>query len=452
MGTGGKEGQMNKQLKNAARIILTGIFTIALTACGNREVQNVAEKQRLVLATFDDGKYICEQVKKYNQESKDYYIEVRSYERSEEMEMDGILLLQREIATGKGPDIIDFGNGYTTSDIVGGYTENILDYLEEAERGNYLENILDAFCYGEKLYAIPLGFTLESFVGLSENLSGYQSWNIEEMINCYNGQERLLYPGEFKKDVWGTILTGSMEYYIDWETGQCNYDSEEFRKVLGFCNRFPEQLQIAEEFSVKQTFAEDKALLLPITLRTVYDICRVEHIFGEKEITFIGFPVESGNGTMIRSCGSVLAVSSASSHKEGAWAFISECLSERGQTELESGFPIRYSVLEKQIEQAMQVKYGNTEEGEKEPIVRQQILFEGEEPVGIYSITSSQAKQLLDCIRRAEKVSQVEPRIYNVFMEEAEYYFNGAKSLEETAKIIQARVSLYVNEKIVHGK
>lgn len=35
-----------------------------------------------------------------------------------------------------------------------------------------------------------------------------------------------------------------------------------------------------------------------------------------------------------------------------------------------------------------------------------------------------------------------------IFFEEAEYYFDGAKGLEETMDVIQSKVSLYVNERI----
>ena len=44
--------------------------------------------------------------------------------------------------------------------------------------------------------------------------------------------------------------------------------------------------------------------------------------------------------------------------------------------------------------------------------------------------------------------SQIDPKIYKVFFEEADYYFNGERNLEETASIIQSIVSIYVNEKI----
>lgn len=432
------------------KIAIFFVVAVCLAACGRNTDGGPQEKTTLVLAAFDNNAYLKKQVELYNQTHNEYQIEIQRYERSEQLEDDGVLLLQREIASGKGPDIIDFGGGYTTSDIVGAYTENLFSYMSAEELESNFENILTAFSYEEGLYAVPLGFTLESFAGRKRNLGERSSWTIKEMLECYREQEkdRLLYPGAYKVDVFGTILTGSMEYYIDWETGECDFNGEEFRNVMEFCNGFSEHLEITDDFSVKQNFLDDKALLLPVSIRTVYDICRAEYIFDEQEVTFIGFPVKGRSGTMIQSCGPVLAISKGSTHKDAAWEFIHGCLSQPFQSELPSGFPICRGALAEQMEKAMEIEYETDENGEQSPIVKQRVIFDGEDPVDIFHITQKQADQLFALIEQAETSSQTDRKIYRIFLEEAEYYFNGAKSLEETADIIQARVSVYVNERI----
>ena len=427
------------------------ILVMVLSACGRSGGEQEGQQAEiLVLAAFDQSSYLRKQVELYNVSHDDYKIEIKEYARSEIPEEDGVLRLQREIVSGNGPDLIDFGNGYATGDIVGRYTEELSGCLGEEGRQACFDNILTAFSYQEGLYAIPLGFALKSFVGRTENLEGRSSWTIGEMLECFQEQEkeRLLYPGAFKRDVFGVILTGSMEYYIDWETGECVFDGEEFRAVLEFCNGFSDRLEIEEDFSVKKTFLEDKALLLPVSINTVYDICEAELIFDGREVTFIGFPVESGCGTMIESCGPVLAVSRGSRHKEAAEEFIRQCLDEPAQRELPSGFPICRSVLEEQLKAAMEMTYGTDESGAAYPVVKHQVIFEGEAPTDIYSITGEQADRLLGLLEGADACSQTDRRIYRIFLDEAANYFSGAKSLEETADVIQARVSMYVAEAI----
>ena len=436
-------------IKKKIKLAILFALSLCLLACGKKAENGKAGKTVIVLATFDNSAILREQVEQYNRTNMDYRIEIKHYERSENPKEDGVLLLQREIVSGKGPDLIDFGSGYTTSDIAGGYTEDLFVYLEE-EKKTYFKNILDAFSYREKLYALPFGFRLESFVGTKQNLGNDGSWNIGEMLECYRKQkgERLLYPGAFKADVLGTILTGSVDYYIDWETGECHFDGKEFCEVLKFCNEFPERLEIDESFSVKQTFLEDKALLLPISIQSIYDIYKVKYIFGEQEVSFIGFPVEGISGTMVQPAGPVLAICQTSQHKEAAWGFIQQCLGESCQSELHFGFPIRRSTLEEQLVREQNIEYETGEDGLQKPVVKEQVIFEGEEPIDLYCITEEQAEDLLLLIEQADMSSQIDPKIYKVFFEEADFYFHGEKSVEETAGIIQSIVSIYVNEKI----
>lgn len=426
------------------------VLFLCLTGCGKNTENESQGKKVLVLASFDSSTILKKQVNRFNQENLDYKIEIKEYVRAEQPQEDGILLLQREIVSGEGPDLIDFGRSYAVSDIVGEYTEDLLSYLGEEDKKDYYENIVNAFSYKEKLYALPMGFSLETFVGKKQNLDGHDNWNIREMLECYQRQEdkRILYPGAFKADVLGTLLVGSMDYYIDWENGDCYFDGKEFCKVLRFCNQFPQRLEIDEDFSVKQTFLDDKALLLPISIQSVYDICKVEHVFDSQEITFIGFPVEGICGTMAQPAGSVLAISQNSMYKEEAWEFIQYCLTESCQNELSSGFPIRRSVLEEQLAQAQEIEYETGEDGMQKPIAKAQIVFEGEEPTDIYHITAGQGECLVNLIEEVDMSSQIDSKIYKVFFEEVDAYFKGEKSLEETVDVIQSRVSIYVNEKI----
>jgi len=431
-------------------ITLVTFLLFFLSACGNTES---AESQTqgnttLVLADFENSSYLRKLAESYQQTHADVSIEIRQYERSDQTEEDGVLLLQREIVSGTGPDLINYGSGYTTSDIVGAYTEDLLPRL--TGQGTYYDNILQAFVYQEKLYAVPLGFTLKSFVGAAEHLDHRESWTIREMMACYEAQrdERILYPGEQKIDVFATMMSGSLEYYIDWETGECRFDGEEFCAVMEFCNGFPDHLEITEDFSTKQTYLDDKALLLPISVQDAFDICKAEYIFDDREITFIGFPVESGCGTMIRPSGPVLAINSVSTHSEAAWDFIEWCLGEECQNEMTSGFPINRNALETRLAEAMKTEYETGSDGSQTPVVKDQILFEGDDPEAFYCITQGQADALRSLIETADRSSTTDMEIYKILLEEIEAYFSGQKGLEETADIIQARVAVYINEKI----
>ncbi len=439
-------------MKKKFLVILMSI--LCLVGCGAKKEHTIEytedEKEVLILATFDENPEVNKQVELFNQNNDTYKIEIQKYGRAAWTEDDGISRLQREIISGEGPDIIDFGWDYTTSDIAGKYTENLLPYLENTEYvQDCFKNIIDAFCYEEGLYAMPVSFKLETFIGNSKELDGRTSWNVSEMISCYEtkAQDMMLYTGQTKMDVFGTILTGSMENYIDWENGTCSFDSEEFKRIMEFCNTFPDELIWDEEWSERQIYESGGALLLPNVFESIYDVCRAELIFGESDVTYVGFPTEGESGTVIKPAKTSLAISIGSKHKDVAWEFICQFLNESYQSEIDHSFPICRSVLEEGLLENREPEYITDEDGNQKPVAKSELLFAGEEPVEIYCVTEEQAEDLLNLIDSATIYASIDYQLYNVFLEEAAAYFSGDKTLEEAVAVMQSRASIYVGEK-----
>ena len=134
------------------RLLVILMSVLCLAGCGRQKEQSderaVDEKTTLTLAIFDENPEVNKQVERFNQSNDIYKIEIKKYGRASWTEDDGIARLQREIISGEGPDIIDFGWDYSTSDIAGKYTENLLPYLENTEYGeDCFENVIDAFRY-----------------------------------------------------------------------------------------------------------------------------------------------------------------------------------------------------------------------------------------------------------------------------------------------------------------
>lgn len=416
------------------------MILISFTGCSNSDEYNTGKIQ-LKLAVFEDNSSVAEQVKLFNETNSSYEIIIEKYERSTVSSEDGILQIQREIVSGTGPDIINYGCQYSTSDIVGEYTEDLTSFLDNNTSGtdSYFQNILQSFHYNDGLYAIPIDFTLNTFVGNSTLLQGVSKWDISQMMWLYDIQEEniLLYPGQTQRDVFGTILTGCMETFIDWEKGICIYDSEEFGDILRFSKQFPEKLLITEEYSSQELFMNDQAMVLPCYLENVYDVAKNELIFGSQNVVYVGFPMENGSGTLINPGDVMLAINSMSKHKEQAWEFISQFLSADYQQKLTHSFPIRKDIFEDIINEGLTVS--------NEP--RESLYFEGEKPLYIYNISEEQSLALNELISNASYASTIDYNIYNIIMEEAEAYWSNTKTLHETQDIIQNRISLYISEK-----
>lgn len=436
------------------KIMLICLIVILLIGgCGVSQEQT-EETVTLVIASFGDNREIHEQAAIFNENHTDYQIEIRQYFRYEQEEGDGIQKLQREIVSGNGPDIINFGREYSVTDILGEYTEDLSPYLanlSSEEEDVYFTNILEAFSYQNKLFAVPVSFTLHTYAGRSSVIGNRKSWTIEELMFCYQEEleksegSLMLYPGETKKDVFGSILTGSVESFVDWEERTCSFDSSDFKKIMEFANQFPDTLNITEDFSPFQCYADGKALLYPLVLSSVYDICKADLILGEDAV-YIGYPAEGEDGTVIDAMDLVLAISMGCEHKEIAWDFISQFLSQEYQNNITEGFPVCKTSLEAQLKQGQIIEYIEDEEGKKTPVEKARVTFEGEAPLSIYQITDKQAASLLQIIEKTSVASAYNSRLHSILLQEIDGYFNGDKSLDETAEVIQRIVQIYVNE------
>lgn len=436
-------------LKKIGLTLLFACLCLLMSGCGR-------QADTLVLATFGENPELQKQVELFNGTHQNIKIELQVYNRFEEKEGDGIERLKREIISGKGPDIINFGGGYSVTDILGEYTEDLLPYFErlsQEKEDTYFPNILQAFTHGGGLYAVPVSFQLKTYAGRGSVLGEREKWSVEELISCYLAEKEkaggslLLYPGETKKDVFASLIMGSMDNYVDWEKKTCSFDSEAFRTLLEFANQFPESLQIEEEFSVRKCFADGQALLYPVRLTSLYDICDSDAVFGEKAV-YVGYPTAGEDGTVVETCGLMLAISGVSKQKEAAWEFISQFFEKEYQENIERGFPLSESAFAEKLAQGRITEYETDAEGRKNPVIKKEIFFAGEEADAypVYQLTEEQEQILLQIIKKASVGSAYDYELHALLLEETESYFCGDKKAEEVVKIIQSIASIYVNE------
>lgn len=428
------------------------VFALILTGCGTKEDEKTG-KISLVVASFDEDIDLENQIRLYNRTHYDYEIEFRKYERTEQKTGDGIAKLQREIISGEGPDIINYGKDYSVTDVLGEYTEDLLPYIRKIESDNnsYFINILNAFTYQNKLYAMPVSFSLKTYAVKKTIVEDKKSWTIGEMMMYYQNEYSnlqgsfMLYPGATKKDVFGSMIKCSIGSFVDWENGTCNFEGEDFKKLLEFANQFPDNLRITEEFSPMQSFANGDALLYPVSLNSVYDISKTEAIMGQN-ITYIGYPTNGLSGTVIEPGSLMLAISADSEHKKAAWEFINQFIEVEYQNKISAGYPICKNALDNQLTDGRNEEYVIDADGNRTLVAKSSVIFEGETPINIYGITEEQENCLLQIIDDASVSSAYDSTVHSILLEEAEQYFSGQKDLEETSEIMQNRISIYMEE------
>ncbi|MCM1561436.1 MAG: hypothetical protein NC123_18160 [Butyrivibrio sp.] len=438
-------------MRKTRKLLLLWGLVFLLCSCSLGEESGSRETVSLTLVSFEESRELTEQVNLFNETHEGYRIDIQIYEQDDADKDDRLERLQREITAGRGPDLVNYGSHYASNYCLGYYTENLLNYLPEDWQSIYFSNILESFFVNGGLYAIPIGFSLSTFAGRQDMLGNRERWSVQEMIRVYREREEdvILYPGETKVDVFGTILSNNMESFIEWEEGNCSFNSEEFRDILAFSDTFPDALRITEDYSPKTLFAEGKTLLYPVSISGIYGICSAGRILATDEVAYVGFPVSEGYGTAIQPSSLVLAISANSEHKDISWEFIAQFLDSDYQDEkLNRCLPLRRDTMEHMLEEAGNMDYAVDAVGNEIPIAKLKIGFEGEETIEVYYMEEEEKKQLLRLIETASLNAAIDHTLYNIVLEEAQSYFAGDKTLDETVDIIQRRVSLYVAERM----
>ena len=61
-------------------------------------------------------------------------------------------------------------------------------------------------------------------------------------------------------------------------------------------------------------------------------------------------------------------------------------------------------------------------------------------------MTQEQADKLWEAVTTCTKVMNMDTSIYEIVSEQAQAYFAGQKSAQDVARLIQSKVTIYVNE------
>lgn len=413
------------------------------------------EKKLLTYGTLMLDYNVRKKILEFNRMNQEYRIEVKEYFTDYEGEnayADALQRMNADIVSGKCPDIIDLSSNNMNSYIAKGVVEDLYPFMEkdpEINREDYLENVLRAYENDGKLYALPSDFYISTIMAKVSDVGDKQRITLDEIMELAKsmpeGTELFQYAS--KSSILNNILRMNKDVFVDWNTGECKFNGEEFIKALEFANTFPKEVDWeAERPSVPTMIREGKLILMDVMISSVQEYQMYKGMFGEP-VTFIGYPTWMESGSYIASSGSLLAMSSKSSYQDGVWQFIREGITKETQ-ESESdygyGFPVMKSALEKKFLEDMEEEYYEGLEGKvKEP---KTTWGYDDFQIEIYAATQEEVAAVRELIETVETSYQYDTQLNTIIEEETAAFFEGQKSAKDVADIIQSRVQIYINE------
>lgn len=402
-----------------------------------------------IMCSYTDSE-VQQRIIEFNKENDKYKVELVSFDNAE----DSQVAINNAITSGDIPDIIrtsdiDIKN-YAAKGILADLTP-LLQADDTINEGYFTEGYLDAIKNDGKIYNLSRNFNIVTMAGKKSELSKYENgWTIKNLIDYYNSKPEgtSLFEYNSRNSVLDTVVIHDIDSYIDWKTGEVKFDTKEFKDALEFCKKFPSEDDMGDyvEVDVHKEIKEGKLLLNQVYISSFDDI-QVNKALFDNDIMFVGYPCNEGIGTYIESYDSY-GLCESSPNKEGAWEFLKYLITkvnEKEQYEIyEKGFPTSADMFEKVVKRYTATeKY--TDEYGNEIVPRESVYGYGSYEVKIKPATEEEVQLVRNLIKQC-RVHQYNYSINEMLTEDIEAYFSGSKSVDETTKIIQDKMSKYVNE------
>lgn len=431
-------------------------------------------KQQLTLACFSLGWDLRSEIIKFNKSHDDIRIVVNEYSQyaTDDDYTAGLQKLNTEILSGNVPDLFLF-NTYDSMPVQQYIAKGILmdlwpliDSDPELSREDLMTHFFDTLAVDGKLYQLTDSFTLATVAGKTSVVGNGQSWTMDDLTKALNQQPEgtsIFSNYDTKDSILQDCVARNAEAFIDWSTAQCHFDSQEFIDLLTFANQFPAEISYDDSGNVimdgvtydtavdaidsdASRLRSGKQMLYRTELYTFQDYLMAAHMFGE-DVNFIGYPTTSGSGNSFN-CYSTMAISTKCSNVDAAWSFLRTFLTEDYQTKDYWGqFPTNKHSFDTMAKQVMTKEYEtDPETGKEVESPKVTIWFDENNTEYVYAMTQQELDTFMALYNNTDKIVSYDQEIYDLITAQTEAFFNGQKTAEETAKLIQSSVSLYVFE------
>lgn len=415
----------------------------------------IPQKTSITLACSGLDYNVRSELLKFNRMNENYRIEVRDYSEynTDEDYSAGLTKLIAEIGAGAVPDILLTGGMPIDTFAAKGYFTDLWQLIDaDTELGGrdaLVMPFLNAISQDGKLNWITGSFMVQTLAGHSDVVGTEPGWSYADLMAALDKMPEgceVFNLGTTRADIFSSFCRLNLSSFVDWSTGVCRFDSEEFINLLKFTDLFPAEFdwnnyEWTQDDSDETRIKEGRQLLIAMGIVSPYDITYYKRMFDGK-MTLVGFPDVEGSGAVFSSYAPGFAISETCKDKDAAWSFVRSFLTQEYQENNGYyGFSVNKAVFDLFFEQAL-------EQAESNRVV---VGMDGSASTETTTFTEADRDMLLDIINNTmiymDSSYNSNDQLTQIVEEEASYYFSGEKSAEDVAAMIQNRATTYVNER-----
>ncbi len=438
----------------------------------SKAARNAADQKTLSIYTRYSEKYLESAIAQFGKKYPDIKVDLRDFSaatisssadgpgedemnRAQKAEEDYRKAVSTELMAGKGPDIVEMEGlpykRYIDKNSLANLSE-IIKNDKSFDINNYKQNILNAFKFNNDLFVMPINFSLAPFAanksimdkeGISIDSS---KWIWKDFLSMAQKITRDN-DGDGKPDqyalekmspegIFSMIFLSEYGNFIDLDERSCSFDSREFIDLLNFIKEFSDKGVCSPKLDISELYK----MLDPGTigfmrsyLSNYQGVIQAQCLMNG-EVEFYNVPsYSSQKAPNIIYEGRTYGISNNSKLKAEAWEFIKLLLSDEIQARDDMyQFPMSISALEKKAKSEIERNYMYMAYKDKGRKVR--------------ALNEEDVKMVDKMIDELEVLPYFEEQASQIISEGVKDFFSGKKTAEETAKLIQNKVSIYLNE------
>lgn len=416
-----------------------------------------SEKIQLILGATQDhlgSTSLSDTVVAFNILNPDYELVLRDYSGGDPFKSSEDIReqLNLDIINGDGPDILLL-DGYDLScDTYAGNgflrdLYSLMDGDPEFDRSGYLENVWQACENQGKLYGLVPSFTVATVVTSRDYIDVPEGWTPTEFQQVAAASDIPLMEGlapnlSYTDSFLANYLLGDgLQNYIDGDT--CDFASGEFAAMLELLKGDYPVLEEPETVDESLRVKSGQVLMQMTFLSSPEQLQSMKFEYGDN-YALTGYPSPNRSKISISLMYGALGISQETAHPEACWSFLKMVLEATDQ-KLSEGWGIGFSTNRAVLTEALR----RTTLPADDPDAYNLETSYGTETetvdVTLEPLTQAEAEEFLALIE-STACTMVDAETRAIVQEEVPAFFDGDKTAQQVAEIIQNRVQLHLWE------
>ena len=415
----------------------------------------VAVKKTLTLGCFadttaqgyeySDTGYTCPErlldtIMRFNQADPEYRIVLKPMIWHDEAERNRLMI---QLATENDIDVLD------TSLLPAGAVDrqllvDLLPYIDadpDISREDFIPSLLAALTERGGLYEYADRFTMLTMLGAEHLGISREEWTTDRAMDVLSREDGSPYMTQ--DEMLLLFSWAATAEFMDRSSGTCSFDSPTFVAWLELMKRIP---VIPPEGAPFYSSGCDWLISYDFASEAGYS----PRMTFEDEAAVLGFPGSSGTGTYFMKllppdglghtgqlklgdgimwtsgCSTSLGVLASSESKDGAWRFVKTFMQGEVEPYVTDGIPVLRESFERALVNSMQRQQSNVNDYE--------------------SFNENDAAVMRELVYGTDHLVIRDDVIMDTLKTEINAFLAGKTSAEETAKLIQSKLSLYMSE------